>query len=180
MGVLCAFKFESITNYNHNISPYSLGQLHFVFNVNIRQHFPWHWLYVVTPHTHPPTASLFSPGPGRCPPRRRFLSVQSQHCSAPQRARELDPMRRTPEPWRGNWGRRQEILGHQSQAMWCNESGRSPLTLPSGTKNIWFQSWLIHRIDRVMHDQAYLSQGKPTLPYILDIAIVTTTQDNAS
>lgn len=78
--------------------------------------------------------SMFSPGRGRCPLRRRSLSVLSQRCSAPQRARAPDPRSPTHEPWRGSWGRRQGILGHQSQATWCSESGRSPWTPLSGTR----------------------------------------------
>lgn len=71
------------------------------------------------------------PGSGKCPPRRRFLSVLSQRCSAPPRVRARGPTNQTPGPWRGIWERRQETPAHQNRAMWCNENGRSPWTPPS-------------------------------------------------
>lgn len=81
-----------------------------------------------------PSPSPSSPGPGRCQPRPKSPSVQSRHCSAPQTARAPRLMSQTRERWRGNGGRRPEILGRQSRATWCNESGRSPSSPPSATK----------------------------------------------
>lgn len=87
----------------------------------------------MTLFSNSPSPSPPSPGPGRCPPRQRSPSVQSQRCSAPRRAHALRLKNQIREHLRGNEGRSQEILVHQSQATWCSESGRSPLTRPSTT-----------------------------------------------
>lgn len=100
-------------------------------NMSVMAAFLFIYLFILR---NSPSPSPSSPGPGMCPPRPKSPSVQSRRCSAPQTARALRPMSQTRERWRGSGGRRPEILGRQSQATWCNESGRSPSSPPSTTK----------------------------------------------
>ncbi len=71
------------------------------------------------------------PGPHTCRPMKTSLSVRFQHCSAPQPARDPHPTLPTPALWRGSLGKTPGTPGHQNQATWCNESGRSLSSPPS-------------------------------------------------